>query len=84
MCCRNIALKDTESGTDQILIDKTISAKRNNRVHSNDPRATPAFEEEMKSRLETVAKETSLITPKSGFIQAHHQNYLYKAGKETN
>ena len=84
ICCRKIALEDTESGTDQILIDKTISAKRNNRVHSNDPRATPAFEEETKSRVETVAKETSLMTPKSGFVQAHHQNYLYKAGIETN
>ena len=83
-CCRKIALEDTESGTDQILIDKTISAKRNNRVHSNDPRATPAFEEENSSRVETVAKETILMTPKSGFVQAHHQNYLYKAGKETN
>ena len=84
ICCPRSGLEDTESGTDQILIDKTISAKRNNRVHSNDPRATLAFADEKKSREETVTKETILMTPKSGFVQAHHQNYLYKAGKETN
>jgi hypothetical protein len=83
MCCSKVILDEPDPNDDQVLIDKALAARRNNRIHCNVAATnTESFPIDKRTDILKNVSKANFKVPRPDGMDDTHKNYVYKLGND--